>query len=115
ELQRQDALGARRWSEGDIDPDESVSHWNEAIGAVLENDGGALLQMAAIHQPPPDLRIPVTFASTQLALALTGWIAAKVGEANPVRASLRVVIGGALALGVTFAIGSLLGQSGLNI
>ena len=57
----------------------------------------------------------MTFIATLIALALTGWIAAKVGDANPVRASLRVVIGGALALGITFMIGSLLGSAGLDI
>ena len=115
ELQRQDALGARLSIEGDIDPDDIVSPWHAAIASFLAFFLGALLPMAAILLPPPDLRIPVTFASTLLALALTGWIAAKVGDANPVRASLRVVLGGALALGITFAIGSLLGQAGLNI
>lgn len=115
ELHRRNALGARLSIEGDIDPDDIVSPWHAAIASFLAFFVGALLPLAAILLPPPDLRIPVTFASTLLALALTGWIAAKVGEANPVRASLRVVIGGALALGITFAIGSLLGQTGLNI
>lgn len=115
ELHRRDPLAARLTIAGDIDPDDIVSPWHAAIASFLAFFLGALLPMAAILLPPPDLRIPVTFIATLIALALTGWIAAKVGDANPVRASLRVVIGGALALGITFMIGSLLGSAGLDI
>lgn len=114
EMHRRDPLGARLAIDGDIDPEDVVSPWHAAIASFLAFFVGAMLPMAAILLPPPDLRIPVTFASTLVALALTGWIAAKVGGANPVRASLRVVIGGALALGITFAIGSLLGSVGVG-
>lgn len=115
EMHHRDPLGARLAIEGDIDPDDVVSPWHAAIASFLAFFVGAMLPMAAIMLPPPELRIPITFVSTLLALALTGWIAAKVGEANPVRASLRVVLGGALALIITFAIGSLLGATALSI
>jgi VIT1/CCC1 family predicted Fe2+/Mn2+ transporter len=44
-----------------------------------------------------------------VALAITGWISAGLGGANPRRAALRVTIGGALAMAITFAIGHLVG------
>lgn len=48
-----------------------------------------------------------------LALALTGAIGAKIGGGSVPRATIRVVVGGALALAATFLIGSLLGTSGV--
>jgi VIT1/CCC1 family predicted Fe2+/Mn2+ transporter len=46
-----------------------------------------------------------------IALAATGYVAAWIGGASRGRAMLRVVIGGALALAATFAIGALLGTT----
>jgi VIT1/CCC1 family predicted Fe2+/Mn2+ transporter len=48
-----------------------------------------------------------------VALAVTGYAAAYIGGSPRGKATLRVVIGGALALIVTFAIGALLGTSGV--
>ena len=44
-----------------------------------------------------------------LALAGTGLVSARLGEADAKRATVRVVIGGLLAMGVTYAIGALVG------
>ena len=44
-----------------------------------------------------------------VALAITGWLSAWIGGSPKLRAILRVTVGGALALLVTWSIGSLLG------
>jgi VIT1/CCC1 family predicted Fe2+/Mn2+ transporter len=46
-----------------------------------------------------------------VALAITGWLSAWIGGSPRGRAVLRVVLGGALALVVTWAIGALLGTA----
>jgi VIT1/CCC1 family predicted Fe2+/Mn2+ transporter len=56
--------------------------------------------------------VPVTFAAVLVALVVTGWISAVLGGAKPARAILRLVVGGSLALAVTWLIGSLLGTTG---
>jgi VIT1/CCC1 family predicted Fe2+/Mn2+ transporter len=48
-----------------------------------------------------------------IALALTGALSAKVGSANILRAIVRVVVGGALAMIVTYSVGKLSGVSGV--
>ena len=74
---------------------------------------GSLLPLAAILLPPAGARVPVTFVVVLLALALTGVLSARLGGA-PVRpAVVRLVAGGALAMAVTFAIGALVGGTGL--
>jgi VIT1/CCC1 family predicted Fe2+/Mn2+ transporter len=72
---------------------------------------GALLPLLAILLPPPTWRIPVTFAAVLVALAATGSVSARLGGGNPRRAVLRVVIGGALAMAVTYGIGRIPGVS----
>jgi VIT1/CCC1 family predicted Fe2+/Mn2+ transporter len=44
-----------------------------------------------------------------LALVVTGWTSAALGEAARPRAIRRNVVGGVLAMAVTYAIGSLVG------
>ncbi|HET6968085.1 MAG TPA: VIT1/CCC1 transporter family protein, partial [Ornithinibacter sp.] len=59
--------------------------------------------------PPVSWRVPVTVVAVVLALAGTGLVSARLGEADAKRATVRVVVGGLLAMGVTYAIGALVG------
>jgi VIT1/CCC1 family predicted Fe2+/Mn2+ transporter len=74
---------------------------------------GAILPLLAILLPPPGWRVPVTFVAFLIALAITGTIGAQLGGSSRRRAALRVVIGGAIALGATYAIGQPLGATGI--
>ena len=74
---------------------------------------GALLPLVAILLPIGPWRVPVTFAVVLLALAGTGALGARLGGGGVGRATVRVVIGGAVALAATFAIGLLLGTTGV--
>lgn len=75
---------------------------------------GALLPTLLILLLPVSVRIPATFVGVLVALAVTGALGAKWGGSpHYLRAATRVVIGGALALAMTFAVGSLLGATGV--
>jgi VIT1/CCC1 family predicted Fe2+/Mn2+ transporter len=63
--------------------------------------------------PPAGSRLPVTVVSVLVALAGTGWSSARLGAADPRRAMVRNVGGGALAMAVTYAAGSMLGATGV--
>lgn len=63
---------------------------------------------------PQHLRIPLTFVVVRLALALTGWLSARIGDADVRRAILRVTIGGALAMAITYVIGLATGHRRLK-
>ncbi|MCU1416706.1 MAG: hypothetical protein JWP32_880, partial [Schumannella sp.] len=69
--------------------------------------------MLAILLPPAQARVPVTFAAVLVALALTGATGARIGGSPWLRPTVRVVVGGALALAATYLIGTLLGTTGL--
>jgi VIT1/CCC1 family predicted Fe2+/Mn2+ transporter len=74
---------------------------------------GALLPLLAVVLPPEAWRLGVTVVSVLAALVLTGWSSARLGAAEPSRAVLRNVAGGALAMGITYAAGTLLGAAGV--
>ena len=113
ELTEHDALAAHLAVELNIDQDDVVSPWQAAGASALAFTLGAILPMLAILLPPPALRVPVTFLAVLIALAITGTVGAAIGGGSRSRASLRVVIGGALALTATYLIGTLLGTTGI--
>lgn len=107
ELTERDALAAHADAELRIDPDELSNPWHAAGASAAAFTVGALLPLIAILLPPPGIRVAVTFAVVILALAATGVLSAHLGQARWVPATTRLVIGGALAMAVTFAIGQL--------
>lgn len=109
ELTAHDALAAHLEAELHISADDVVNPWHAAGASALSFLIGAVLPMLAILLPPPEWRIATTFLAVVVALAVTGWLSAWIGGAPRGRAVLRVVIGGALALVVTWVIGGLLG------
>jgi len=113
ELTDHDALAAHLSIELNIDENDVVSPWHAAIASAASFTIGAVLPMLAILLPPEAWRVPVTFVAVLLALAVTGWLGAFIGGGSRLRAALRVVIGGAVALAATFVIGHLLGASGV--
>ncbi|MBN9239566.1 MAG: VIT family protein [Leifsonia sp.] len=113
ELTEHDALRAHLEAELGINEDDVVSPWQAAGASALAFFIGALLPMLAILLPPAGVRVPVTFAAVLVALALTGALSARIGGSPWLRPTVRVVIGGAIALAATFLIGTLLGTTGL--
>lgn len=79
--------------------------WASALAFIL----GALLPLAAISFTPADARIAVTVAVTLIALGALGGTGAHLGGASVVRGAARVMVWGAVAMIVTWAIGSLIG------
>ncbi|GGJ37907.1 VIT1/CCC1 transporter family protein [Streptomyces brasiliensis] len=108
-----DALRAHARVELGIDPDQLTNPLHAAWASFLAFTVGALLPLLAIVLPPAAWRLPVTVVSVLAALVLTGWSSARMGAADPWRAVLRNVVGGALAMGVTYAAGTLLGAAGV--
>jgi VIT1/CCC1 family predicted Fe2+/Mn2+ transporter len=113
ELTAHDALAAHLEVELGIHQDDLVSPWAAALSSAVAFTVGAILPMLAILLPPPGLRIPITFVAVLVALAITGTVAAQLGDAPRLRAAVRLVIGGAIALVATFIIGALLGTTGI--
>jgi len=111
QLTAHDALAAHAEVELHIDPDELTNPWGAAIASFISFTIGALLPLAAIILSSTTLRIPVTVVAAVLTLALTGFVSARLSGAPRQRAIIRNVVGGLIAMGVTYGIGALVGQS----
>ncbi len=109
ELTDHDALTAHAEAELGIDPTDLTNPWHAAGASMLAFVVGAILPMLTIAFSPQFIRIHVTVVSVAAALALTGAVSARLGRSPALRAVLRNVAGGLLAMGVTYAIGALVG------
>ena len=109
ELTAHDALGAHLEAELHMSQEDLTNPWHAAFASAASFTVGAVLPLLAVLLPPPDWRIPLTFVSVIVALAITGWISARLGGSRATKAIVRIVGGGVLALAVTYAIGALLG------
>lgn len=94
-----------------INPQELTNPWQAASSSALSFAVGALLPLIAILTPPAAWRIPVTVAAVLVALVITCAVSAGLGGAPKAPAVLRNVIGGGLALAITYAIGHLVGAA----
>ena len=113
ELTAHDPITAHLEAELGISEADVVSPWQAAWASAAAFFLGALLPLVAILVPPANVRVPITFAAVLVALAFTGALSARIGGTHWLRPTLRVVIGGAAALAATYAIGTLLGATGI--
>ena len=111
ELTAHDAFAAHADVELRIDSGDLTNPWQAAFSSALSFTVGALLPLIAIVLPPIHLRIPVTVAAVLLALLVTGATSAVIGGAPVRRAVARNVLGGGLALAITYLIGHLVGAA----
>lgn len=113
ELTKHDAVAAHFDAELRIDPQNLTDPWHASLASAISFVLGGAIPLIAVTIPPQEMRIIVTFASVIVALIITGILSAKAGSANVIRAVIRVVSGGILAMTVTYSIGRLVGISGL--
>lgn len=105
-----DALAAHAEVELGIDPTALTNPWQAAAASMASFTIGALLPTLVILLPAA-VNIGATFAAVLVVLATTGGLSARLSGADPRRAIVRNVGGGALAMAVTFLIGSAVGTS----
>lgn len=111
ELTAKDAYAAHVDVELGIDPEELTNPTHAALASAASFLAGAIIPLLAIVLFPQSVKVPFTFIAVLIALAFTGTLSAKVGGAEVKRATVRVVLGGAVAMAVTFSIGKLFGVS----
>lgn len=92
-----------------MEEDELTSPWHAAVASLVAFTIGAIIPILAVVLAPAQVRQPATWASALLALVLTGYTSARLTETRPVRPVVRNLVGGSLAMAVTFGIGALVG------
>ena len=108
ELTAHDALAAHAEAEYGITSASLASPVRDALAVSVAFAFGALLPWLAIALLPGQTRAAVTFVIVLAALALTGWVSARISEVRPVPPMVRTAGIGGLAMLITFFAGHVL-------
>jgi vacuolar iron transporter family protein len=109
QLTAADALAAHAEVELGINPDELAHPGHAAWASFASFVVGALLPLLAMALLPVRVRVALTVVTVALSLMLTGVLSARLGHAHWLRPVLRNVLGGALAMALTYGVGTLAG------
>ncbi len=109
ELTKNDVYAAHIDAELGINPDNLTNPMQASIASAVSFTIGALIPLLAILIAPTKWRIPTTFLAVFIALILTGISSSHIGGAKKTPATIRVVIGGILAMLITYSIGLIVG------
>ena len=105
ELTAHDALAAHAEAEYGIMPVSQPEPLRDALAVSAAFAAGGLLPWLAMVLIPGTPRAAVTFVIVLLALALTGWVSARMSDLRSARPILRMVGIGALAMVITYVAG----------
>lgn len=107
------SVSSQRDSERATSGTSGADPWAAAVASAGSFLTGGVLPLAAVLLVQHAARVPVTVLVVLVALALTGAAGARLGGARALRPTVRTVVGGGLALTLTWLIGTLLGATGI--
>jgi VIT1/CCC1 family predicted Fe2+/Mn2+ transporter len=108
QLTAHDALAAHAEAELGITSASRAAPLRDTLAVSAAFAAGALLPWLAIVLIPGPSRAPVTFVIVLAALALTGWVSARMSGVSPVMPMVRTASIGGLSMLITYAAGLLL-------
>jgi VIT1/CCC1 family predicted Fe2+/Mn2+ transporter len=109
QLMAHDDLGAHARDELGIHELTSANPVQAAFTSALTFSAGAALPLLAALASPASLVVPVVGGTSLIVLTALGALSARAGGAPVFKATLRVVLWGALAMVITAGIGKLVG------
>jgi vacuolar iron transporter family protein len=109
ELTAHNTLAAHLRAEYGVHQDELTTPWHAAIASAVSFTAGFLLPLVSMVLCPAGLRIPVTVLVGLVGLFLTGWTSAVISGSTKTRPIARNVVGGGIAMLVTWGISRLFG------
>lgn len=95
----------------DTSDTEFTSPTQAAVASFIAFTVGGLVPFIAIIASPEKYHILYTVIAVLIALLITGFMSATVGGSSRLRAMTRVIVGGVLAMAVTYFVGALFGAS----
>lgn len=109
QMSAKDALSVHARAELGIDPEAVTNPWAAAAASLLAFTLGGSVPIVPVIIARPDVAIWISGFAVVIALALTGGIAARLGQMPAVPSIVRNVVGGILAVAITFGVGMIAG------
>ena len=105
ELTAHDALAAHADAEYGITPASRIVPLRDALAVSAAFAAGGVIPWLSMVLIPGAPRAGVTFLVVLLALALTGWVSARISDVRSARPIVRMVCIGVLAMVITYIAG----------
>ena len=109
ELTDHDVLAAHLEAEYGLQESDLINPMHAAWASAISFVCGGMIPITAVLLPHENIKVPVTFISVIFALCITGYVSAKLSDADVRKAIRRVVIGGIFAMAITYIIGRIFG------
>lgn len=111
ELTKHDALAIHLAEELGITDTTAARPVQAAAGSAVAFTVGASIPLITAAVASTQTRIVSTLVVVTFALAALGWAGARFGQAETGKPTIRVVIGGLIAMGITMFVGNLFGAA----
>jgi len=102
------ATADSKHNSNDSEP-EFVNPWDAAIASSLAFTAGAAIPILSILLTKQSVWIYALYISVPVALAINGYLSSKFSGGKTTKAIIRTVLGGLVAMSVTYFVGSLFG------
>ena len=109
QLTKEDALKVHMAEELGISQLTLARPVQASVSSALSFSVGAAIPLIAVSVASASQRISTTVLVALLTLVALGLASSKAGGAQPLKPTLRVLVGGAIAMAFTMAVGSLVG------
>jgi len=110
-LMAHDALGAHARDELGISDLTAARPVEAALASAASFASGAALPLLVVILSPAGMLVPATVVASLFFLMLLGVVGAKSSGARPLKAALRVLVWGGLAMAITSGVGALVGAA----
>lgn len=107
EMMAEDALTTTVRERYGFNPNQFISPYAAGIASMIAFPTGSILPLVSITFFPPRVKVLATVLAVGIALMITGYVAAMLGNANRRRGMVRNVVAGLLTMIVTYFIGHL--------
>lgn len=108
EMMEKDALTTAVRERFSFDINKITSPYTAAIASMISFPTGSLLPLASILLIPAQYRVISTFIAVIIALSITGYVAASLGNANKIKSLVRNVVAGIVTMIITYLIGTII-------
>lgn len=107
EMMAEDALTTTVRERYGFNPNQFISPYAAGIASMIAFPTGSILPLVSITFFPPRVKVLATVLAVGIALMITGYVAAMLGNANRRCGMVRNVVAGLLTMIVTYFIGHL--------
>jgi VIT1/CCC1 family predicted Fe2+/Mn2+ transporter len=109
QMSEKDALAVHARAQLGIDPESVTNPLTAALASMFSFTLGGLVPVLSILLSPQGLEVAIAGGAVVAAMVTTGAISARLGRMPALPSVARNVVGGLIAMAVTFGVGSLAG------